>query len=74
MIRDTVNRFRNSPQELAFWLANMSELLHFIKMDRDLSKHAQQAQVRKIRDIRMRLSHYYGAWWFLKMGNNTMNI
>ena len=45
MIRDTVNRCRNSPQELAFWMANMSELLHFLKMDKELQKHSQQAQV-----------------------------
>jgi len=45
MIRDSVARYRGSPQELAFWMANMSELLHFLKMDRDLQKPANQAQV-----------------------------
>ncbi|XP_067947814.1 afadin-like isoform X2 [Watersipora subatra] len=44
MIRDCVHRYRSSPQELAFWMANMSELLHFFKMDKELQKHTQPAQ------------------------------
>ena len=29
---------------LAFWMANISELLNFIKLDKDLSLVTQQAQ------------------------------
>lgn len=32
------------PASLAFWIANSSELLHFLKEDRDISPHTRDGQ------------------------------
>ncbi|CAH1799277.1 unnamed protein product [Owenia fusiformis] len=44
MIRQTIQENRNSAPVLAFWMANASELLHFYKMDRDISQYSIEAQ------------------------------
>lgn len=42
--RDAAARCRDSPQDLAFWMANASEMLHFFKQDIDIGPNSGEAQ------------------------------
>lgn len=42
---DLVQRQRSIAGSLAFWMANSSELLNFLKRDRELSPLTQQSQL-----------------------------
>ncbi|XP_078617984.1 afadin-like isoform X12 [Branchiostoma floridae x Branchiostoma japonicum] len=44
MISRTIQEGSAIAGVLAFWMANASELLHFLKMDRDTSRQTQEAQ------------------------------
>ncbi len=43
-IFSTVGMSGNDPSRLAFWMANASELLHFLKSDRHITSFSRQAQ------------------------------
>ncbi|XP_043199321.1 afadin-like isoform X3 [Amphibalanus amphitrite] len=44
MIRDVVQMRRGDANSLAFWMANASEYLHFLKQDRHVSAYSRDAQ------------------------------
>ncbi|CAG0912478.1 unnamed protein product [Notodromas monacha] len=44
MIEHTTQSAKNDPGALAFWMANASELLHFLKCDRHVSAYSLDAQ------------------------------
>ncbi|KAK3747774.1 hypothetical protein QZH41_008799 [Actinostola sp. cb2023] len=44
MARSTIRENAEVPGSLAFWMANCSELLHFIKQDRDMSPYTKDGQ------------------------------
>ncbi|XP_037088481.1 afadin-like [Pollicipes pollicipes] len=44
MIRDVIQMRRTDANSLAFWMANASEYLHFLKQDRHVSAYSRDAQ------------------------------
>lgn len=57
MVRSTVEENSQLPGSLAFWMANSSELLHFLKQDIDVSPHLKESHQILFQSVQMAFRH-----------------
>ncbi|KAM7294708.1 afadin [Ixodes scapularis] len=61
LVRSTVERRSSDPGPLALWLANASELLHFLRQDRHLSAYTLDAQDLLTEAVQLAFRHLVAA-------------
>ncbi|XP_041354927.1 afadin-like [Gigantopelta aegis] len=57
MVQQAIQENHNDPTTLAFWMANSSEVLHFIKQDRDLQSVSMEWQEVLAEAVQMAFQH-----------------
>ncbi|XP_032227716.2 uncharacterized protein LOC5503466 isoform X2 [Nematostella vectensis] len=57
MARSTIRENSHMPGSLAFWMANCSELLHFIKEDIDISPYTKDSQSVLAKSVQLAFRH-----------------
>ncbi|KAK3576959.1 hypothetical protein CHS0354_005964 [Potamilus streckersoni] len=57
MANQTIQDNRDNPASLAFWMANASEILHFLKQDHDIHPFSQESQEILAEGVQMAFHH-----------------